>query len=456
MRFTKLTATAPAAALLLAFAASGASARPFAHRHESPRGNCRIGLLAEPHAITSGESVEVFGRLQCPGSSGEGQAVTVYGHAVGRSRFSRLLGSAGLTVIGNTTTGPGGFYSFVEPNVTTDTVFAAGAAGALSPRKAVKVAPVVTLSGPSEVQPLFTGFRNRVTFKGTVSPADTGAGIVLQREAATSSEEWHAIGFGIVGPGGAYSLSHKFVRPGDANLRVVVRKHGKFSVRGASNTLSYGISQRENPALTINTTAYSLPYGTPVTLSGALAGGAGKTVTLEALTFGGGFTTVASTTAVAGGQYSFVQVPLLDTAYRVIAAGPVTSAVLFEGVKYILTDGISSTTVQSGQALTISGTVTPVRPVTPGNVGKVVYLERLNAFGMGYHVADVTTVSAGGTYSLAHFLFGTGPETFRVKVPGDPDNQAVFSAPFTVEVTPAPPASLKPAAQPKQPSEGQV
>ena len=145
-----------------------------------------------------------------------------------------------------------------------------------------------------------------------------------------------------------------------------------------------------------------------------------------------------------------MQTPLRNTAYRVISGGPVTSAVLFEGVKYILTDGISSSTVQSGQPLTIAGTV------TPGNIGKVVYLERRNSFGMGYHVADVTTVGDGGTYSLPHFLFGTGPETFRVKVPGDPDNQAVASAPFTVEVTPAPPASLKPAAQPKQPSEGQV
>ncbi len=449
MRSIKLTAAFAAAAMLLACAATGASARPFAHRHNTPGGGCRIGLVAEPHAITSGESVEVFGRLQCPGTSDEGQTVTVYGRSVGRLALARLLGSSGLTVLGTTTTGPGGFYSFVEPSVTTDSVFAAGADGALSPRKGVKVAPVVTLSGPSEVKPLFTGFRNRVTFTGTVSPADTGAAIVLQRESSVSNEEWHAIDFGIVGQGGAYSITHKFVRPGDANLRVVVRRHRQFSVRGASNTLSYGISQRENPALTLNTTAYSVAYGSPITLSGVLASGSGKTVTLQARTSGGGFTTVASTTATAGGQYSFVQTPLLDTSYRV-TGGPVTSAVLFEGVKYVLTDGISSPTIQSGQPLTIAGTV------TPGNVGKVVYLERRNSFGTGYHVADITIVSAGGTYSLTHFLFGAGNDVFRVKVPGDPDNQGVASAPFTVEVTPAPPASLQPAVQPKQPSEGQV
>jgi hypothetical protein len=450
MRSIKLTAAAPAAALLLAFAANGASARPIAHRHAIPRGGCRIGLSAEPHVITSGESVQLFGRLLCAGSGVEGQTVTLYGHMAGRLGHFRLLGATGLTALGTTTTGPGGFYSFVDPTVTGDSVFAAGAAGALSPRAAVKVAPVVTFVGPSEVQPLFTGARNRVRFTGSVSPTDTGAPIVLQREAAASDEEWHAIGFGVVGPGGVYSIPHTFVRPGDANLRVVVRRHGRLSVRGISNTLSYGISQRENPALTINTTAYSIPYASPVTLSGVVVGGAGKAVTLEALSFGGtGYTTVASMTAGAGGAYSFVQTPLHDTAYRVVA-GPVSSAVLFEGVRYLLTDGISSTTVQSGQALTIAGTV------APGNIGKVVYLERRNSFGLGYHVADVTTVGAGGTYSLAHFVFGNGKEVFRVKVPGDPLNQSISSEPFTIEVTPAAPASLRPVAQPKQPNEGQV
>lgn len=450
MRSIKLTAAIPAAALLLAFAAAGASARPFAHRHGEHGGRCRISLFAEPHTITSGESVQVFGRVLCPGASGEGQPVTVYGHAGSRPGPARLLGSAGLTVLGTSTSGPGGFYSFVQSNVTGDTIFSASALGARSIRKAVRVAAVVTLSGPSEALPLFTGARDRVTFTGTVSPGDTGAKLVLQREDATANEEWHAIGFGVVGPGGAYSLTHRFVRPGDANIRIIVRRHGQFGVRGISNTLSYGISQRENPGLSINTTAYSVPYGSPVTLTGVLASGAGKTVTLETRTFGEKFAAVASAVTTAGGAYKFVGTPLHNTAYRVTAGPVLRSAVLFEGVKYILTAGVSSSTVQSGQPLTFAGTV------TPGNAGKIVYLERQNSFGPGYHVVDVATVAAGGTYSLTDFVFGVGKGVFRVKVPGDPTNQAVFSTPFSVEVTPAPPGSLQPTIQPKQPSEGQV
>ena len=453
MRSIKLTTAIAAAAALLVLGAAGAWAHPLSHKHASPPshkhaspiGKCRIDLFAEPHAITSGESVEVFGQLVCPGASGVGQTVTVYGHSVG---------SPGLKVLGTPTTVAGGLYSFVQSDVTTDSFYYASAVGARSGTKTVRVAPVVTLAGPPETLTLFTGSHNRVTFTGSVNPsavgaADAGAELVLQRENATSSEEWHVIQRGTVGPGGVYAITHIFTVPGDANIRVIVRKHGNFSVRGTSNTLSYGISQRENPSLTIHTTSYSISYGSPITLSGALASGAGKTVTLQARTVGKEFETVTSTPATSGGEYKFVVTPLHNTTYRVTGAG-LNSAVLFEGVKYVLTAGISATTVASGQPLTFAGTV------TPGNAGKTVYLERENSLGGGYHVADVGSVTAGGTYSITDFIFGAGKAVFRVKVPGDPDNQAIVGAPFTLEVTPAPPSLLKPVIQPKTPTEGTV
>ncbi|HYM44740.1 MAG TPA: hypothetical protein VES65_01080 [Solirubrobacteraceae bacterium] len=438
MRTSKL-APAAAAAALLVLAPAGASARPAGHKHPSPGGKCRISLIAEPHTITSGESVEVFGQLLCAHSSTEGQTVTVYEHSAG---------SPGFQVIGTPTTGAGGVYSLVPAAITTDSFFYARALGARSGTKAVRVAPVVTLSGPPEGTQLHTGFLNRVTFSGTVNPANPGAEVVLQRENATSSEEWHQIQRGFA-HGGVYSLTHTFVVPGDANLRVLVRRHGVFTVRGISNTLSYEISQTQNPNLTIHSSADPVGYGSPITISGVLAGGAGKTVTLRAHPRGKAFATIATTTAGPGGEYKFVETPLQSTAYQATGGG-LHSAVLFEGVKYLLTAGVSGKTVQSGQSVTFAGTV------TPGNVGKVVYLERENAFGGGYHVVDAALVASGGTYSIPHFVFGVGKEVFRVKVPGDPSNQARSSAPFAIEVTPAPPGSLKPVAQPKQPSEGQV
>lgn len=437
MRSSRLIAALASASALLTLLAPGASARPLGHKHAGVPGTCRISLVAEPHRITSGESVQLFGRLACGASSTEGQTVTVYGQSVE---------SPGLKVIGTTTTTAGGFYSFVQSDLTSDSSFYTSALSASSATRTVVVAPVVTLKGPSESMTLYTGVRNRVTFEGGVSPADAGAELALQRENATSSEEWHVIQQGIVGAGGAYSITHVFVAPGDANLRIVVRRHGRLSVRGISNSLSYGISQKENPSLTINTTAYSIGYGSPVTLSGALALGAGKTVTLEARTHGGALGPVSTTTTGPGGEYKFVVTPLQSTAYKVTGGG-VSSTVLFVGVKYVLTAGASASTVQSGQPLTFAGTV------TPGTEG-LIYLERENPFGGGFHVVDVGSVLPGGTYSITDFIFGTGKAVFRVKAPGNPDNEQTSSTTFPIEITPAPPSSLKPAAQPRAPSEG--
>jgi hypothetical protein len=441
MRSTKLITVVAVASALLMLSPAGASARHPDRKHaSSPLGSCRISLFAEPHAITSGESVQVFGQLQCTGPSDEGQTVTVYQHTAG---------VPAAKIAATLTTGAGGFFSLVQPNVVLDTAFYATGMGATSPTRRIRVAPVVTVSGPSEAKPLFTGFRDRVTFNGTVSPTDTGATIVLQRENATSKEEWHLIQLGVVGPGGVYSITHDFHAPGDANLRIVVRRHGGLSVRGFSPTLSYGISQKENPNLTIHTSAYSVAYGSPVTLSGILAGGAGKVVTLESHTAGKAFATVTTATTTPGDEYKFVVTALADTAYRVTSGG-LTSTVLFEGVKYILTAGVSTKTVQSGQPVTFAGTV------TPANVGKTVYLERENPLGGGFHVADVGTVAAGGTYSITHYVFGSGKPVFRVKVPGDPSNQQTSGETFQIEVTSPKSGALKPVLQPKVPTEGTV
>lgn len=451
MRSLKLTTAITAAATLLALAPAGASAagtRQHAKsgRHASAIGSCHISIFAEPHLVTSGESVQVFGQLGqlgCPGgATTTGQTITVY---------QRTAGTGGFQVLGSATTGAGGLYSIVAPNVTANSSFYARAIGARSPNRTVRVAPQVTLKGPVETAQLRTGTgrHNRVTFSGTVTPADAGAIVVLQRENATSSEEWHVIQREFVGEGGVYSITHTFGVPGDANIRVVVRAHSRFSVRGISNTLSYNISQTENPRLTINSSTDPIGYGQSTTLTGTLAGGANQPVTLLARTTGTKFAPVTKATTNGSGEYSFVQTPLQNTSYKV-TGGAVNSAVLFEGVKNILTAGVSATTVQSGKTLTFSGTVTPAR------VGHVVYLERENAFGGGFHVVNVGTVAADSTYSIVQPIFGSGKGVFRVKVPGDPVNQAASSSPFTIEVTPAAPGALRPRQQSKLPREGQV
>src|SRR4029077_20781432 len=117
------------------------------------------------------------------------------------------------------------------------------------------------------------GLRNKVTFTGTVSAADAGAIVVLQRENAVGNEEGRRIGLGQVGQGGTYAITHTFAVPGDVNIRVVVRPR-KLNSRGASESLSYEISQAQNPALTIHSSADPISYGQPLTISGTIAAAA--------------------------------------------------------------------------------------------------------------------------------------------------------------------------------------
>jgi hypothetical protein len=440
MRSTKLIGALVATALAVTPAAASAVVkhRPL-DRRARPTAGCHITLFAEPHVITSGESVQLFGQLRCPAiADTSGQSVTLL-QRVGRPR-------SGERVAATLPTGTAGFYSIVIPSVTTNTYFSVRAAGARSGIKAVKVAPVVKLEGPRETRALLTGARNLVTFTGTVSPAAAGAVVALQREDATSNEEWRTIQLGVVGAGGSFTIVHKFSIPGDANIRVVVRPHPPFTVRGVSNTLSYVISQRQNPNLTLNASADPVPFGTPVILSGVVKGGANQPVTLWSHPRGTqAFTVADKTTANGSGEYKFtIPAAARNAAYRV-TSGALKSAILYEGVRYVLTAAASTATVPSGQPVTFSGTVAPV------HVGHVVYLERENPFGGGFHVVDIGTVAANGTYAIAHYLFGAGKQVYRVKVPGDPENQAVSSTPFTIEVTPAPPASLRPVTPSRQP-----
>ena len=111
---------------------------------------------------------------------------------------------------------------------------------------------------------------------------------------------------------------------------------------------------------------------------------------------------------------------------------------------------MTATKAVADTAVTFYGTV------IPGHPGHVVYLERQNLAGNGYHVVNVGTVSALGTYSIEQFVEGSGSQVYRVRVPGDPENQAVASPPVTIEVTPAPAPALHPVKPAVLPGEGQV
>ena len=314
------------------------------------------------------------------------------------------------------------------------------------------MAAAVTLAGPAEGSQIQTG-APAVTFTGTMNPADAGAVVVLERQNAVTGNEWHRIGFGRVGAGGAFTIEHRFRVAGDASIRVLVRSDG-LNVPSESNILEYEISQAQNPNLTIATSADPIAYGQSVVISGALAGAStSQQLTLYARTIHErGFAPIAQASTGAGGGYSFpAQTPVNSTLYQV-RAGSQRSSVIYEGVRFVLTAEASPTTAQAGQPVSFSGTVAPVA------AGHVIYLEAQDASGTGFHVIEVGRVLTDSSYTLVHQFYVAKTHVVRVEIPGGPSNGRAISQPFDIQVTPAPASTLAPETTDNstQPSPGQL
>jgi hypothetical protein len=456
MRLEKLGPAVIAATSLLALAPAAASA----HKHPSPRGRCAINISVAERLITAGEKVEVAGRLRCSGGAiVAGQPVTLY---------EDVAGTAGYVPVQSTTTNTQGLYSFQPPALNANTSFYVRSHGAQSAHKKARVSVQVTIAGPPEGTQITTGAPNQQTFTGTVTPADAGARVILQRQNAITGNEWHRIGVGSVGAGGSYTITHTFRVPGDASIRTLVRSD-RINSPSASTPLEYEISQAQNPSLTIASSADPIVYGASVTISGILAGvTTQQTVTLLARTVHQtGFAPVAEVGTDASGNYSFpAQSPVNSTLYRVTTADPscyapgpalracktLKSAVLYESVKNVLTAEVSASTVQAREALTFKGTI------APDQTGHVIYLERQNAAGTAFHVVQVGHVLPGSVYSIVHQVYVPGTKVFRVEIPGGPDNGRAVSQLFTVQVTQAPLSALTPESpnNSSQPAEGQT
>jgi hypothetical protein len=441
MRLGKLGPAVVAAASLLAVAPAAASA----HKHPSPLGRCRISIRVAPARIVAPEQVEAKGRLRCrPRHASPGaQIVTLYEHAAG---------TAGFVPVKSTSTDTRGFYELSTGPLSVNASFYVRSHGAQSASRRVRVAAKVTLEGPPEGSQIETGTPE--TFSGTVSPTDEGARVILQRQNAITGNEWHRIGVGEVLAGGTFAIKHIFRVPGDASIRVLVRSDGLNVPSESENMLEYEISQAQNPSLTISSSADPISYGQSVTISGVLAGATtAQTVTLEARTVHQhGFAPIAEVSTGAGGSYGFpAQSPVNSTLYEVKGSGQ-KSAVLYEGVKSVLTAEVSASTVKAGEALTFKGTV------APDHTGHIIYLERQNAAGTAFHVVQVSYVLPGSVYSIVHQVYVPGTKIYRIDIPGGPDNGRAVSQPFTVTVTPAPASALTPEApgNSTQPGEGET
>jgi hypothetical protein len=401
---------------------SGSSPQPDARASRK----CPVSIDASSHRITAGETVTLFGKLKCAVTANAAdRQVTVYEGQRG----------GGASLLATATTEADGSYKLTTAALQRNTTFRIhmGNHGA---HTTVKVAPQVTLSAPSAAVQLSRlhghsiASRTRTTFAGTVRPVVAGALLTLQVAYPANSEQWRPVAFGRVGADGSYSIAHGFRMPGQVNIRVVVHPPG-LNVPGASEPLDFEVLQGQNPQLTIKSSADPLAFGRSVTISGVAAGAANQPITLLGGTQGSAFAVVAKGTTDENGGYSFTQVPTQNTYYRVSDAAA-SSTALFQGVEHVLATNVPPSTVAVGAQVTFSGAL------TPSHDGEVVYLERQNPFGIGFHILAIGTVDAGGTYSVVHTFASVGTYLMRIKVPRERDFVSSTGEPFNLVVTGAP------------------
>lgn len=291
-----------------------------------------------------------------------------------------------------------------------------------------RIAATVTLDQPSADLTTATP----IAFTGTVSPANAGNRILLQRQASLDGDRWVAVDGGFVRADGRYTIVHRFRVPGDRSLRTLLLPN-RHTLRSPSTPISITVQQLQVAGFTIGSSAQPIDFGQSVTIAGTLTGGATTSVTLFARDeWRGRLHAIATTTTDANGAYSFVQTPPRNTAYQVrVTTDPHTrTARLFQGVRDVVSIAASTTTAAVGDIVTFSGTV------QPNKSGHVILLQRLD--GGIWRTIAVARVGDGSAYAIPYTLAAPSSAQYRTLIPGGPVNQRGVSS--AVEVTGSPSA----------------
>lgn len=422
MRIRTIGVAAAAAALTaLALVPAGASAAA----------GYRVSIVAAPNPIVAGDAMLIYGKLS--NSSGK----TVANQRV--ALWHRVNPNATFTFVQSTRTDASGFYEFTRADgvVISNRNWYVVADATRSRTVHERVFAQLTLQASSTS----TSTNTPVVFNGTVAPNHVGERVLLQRQVGAAGDDWRRIGFGVIGPGGAYSISHAFRDPGTATIRTVFPGDAR-NLRTPSNPVELTIEQAQNPNLTLAPSSPTIVEGQTVTLSGKLitpANGlpvAGQVVTLLAHTDGQSYAPVATIVTGPDGSFSFSQSPINNTAYKVRAGGR-ESAQVFEGVHDVVSIATSATSSTVGQTIQISGSV------APNKTNHIIYLQLRNTSG-DFQSIQSTFVGPNSKYVFNHQLVSPGLKTYRVLITGGPENLGAASPTVQVNVAPAPAAALTP------------
>jgi hypothetical protein len=405
----------------------------------APHQNHGLTIAATPNPIITGDGVLIYGQLNTADHSRK--TIVLY-HRINPSPF--------FTVIGTTKTTSTGFYEFTraEGIVLTNRnwyVRAPGLPGNIHSRTVhERVAAAVTLTAPT---PPTAGFLTNqpTTFTGAVAPDHAGSRVVLQEQAGALGETWRTLKAGHLDSASQFAITYRFKVSGDHDLRVLFPGDAR-NVAGTSDQVTVAVQQKEVPGFSINTSSPIISDGTSATVSGILSKAsttvpdAGVMVTLWGHEDGQPYAPVGSTTTATDGSYSFTVTPQHNEVYQVRTTfAPLrASTQLFEGVEDVVTITAGSMSSTVGQSVTFTGSV------TPDHVGHLIELQRLGADGH-YHVVAIGVVTSSSAYKFV-WTFGTsGTKTFRVHIPGGPENVSGTSPTVAISVSLPAVTSLPPA-----------
>jgi hypothetical protein len=400
----------------------------------APRHNHGVTINAIPHSILAGEDALVYGHLK--GGTVSNQPIVLYQHLGGFR--------GGYVPVGSTHTDSRGFYEFTESNVSTNrSWFTRGPGNSHSRTVFERVAALVT---PPTTSSSTIDTNHRVVFTGSVTPAVHPFDRVLLQQQVNGSDDWRTLKVARLDRDSTYAIPYRFRVPGERDLRVVFRGDRR-NTRGVSDSTTITVEQGQVSGFTINTSDPVITYGSSAQISGVLD--QPGTTTPEPNTpvklcsrsaTESRFTCTQVAATGSDGGYSFTVTPPVNELYQVRTSLPPKrhTAVLFEGVKDIVTLTASSTTS------TVNGTVTFNGTVTPDKAGHVIYLQRLGKDD-DWHTVEVRIVKSDSTYQFSWTFGATGSKEFRTRILSDKRNVGAASPPVTIAVGPAPASALPPA-----------
>jgi hypothetical protein len=400
----------------------------------APRHNHGLTINATPNPIIAGEGVLIYGQLN--GDPVGGQTIRLY-HRVNPSHH--------FSLIGTTKTNAFGFYEFTREEgvvLTNRSWFVRGPDGSHSRTVHERVAALVSITASSTS----ADTRTPITFTGKVTPNHAFERVFLQ-ERTGSGDDYRTLKSGRLDGNSNYSISYRWVVPGERDVRVVFRGDDR-NIAGESDPVSVTIQQDQIADFTINTSTPIIPEGSSATISGVLDLAGTTTpepntgVTLWGKTHSQlRYRALQSTQTAADGSYSFTVQPQVNTNYQVRTTLPPSrhTAVLFEGVRDVLQLSADST------SSTVGGKVTFTGSVVPDKAGHLVFLQRLGADG-DWHAVEVRVVRRSSTFQFVWRFGKAGSAKFRARIFSDDSNVGGASPPVTINVMgTASPTTLPPA-----------